>query len=40
MTDALERATMRKVSLRLLPVLLVLYVVSYLDRTNISIAAL
>ena len=40
MTDAFERATMRKVSVRLLPVLLVLYIASYLDRTNISIAAL
>ena len=40
MTDALERATMRKVSLRLLPVLFVLYIAAYLDRTNVSIAAL
>jgi ACS family tartrate transporter-like MFS transporter len=40
MNDALERATMRKVSVRLLPVLFVLYIASYLDRTNVSIAAL
>src|SRR4051812_29683552 len=31
---------MRKVSRRLLPVLFVLYIASYLDRTNVSIAAL
>src|SRR4051812_15302816 len=36
----LERRTMRKVSVRLLPVLFVLYIASYLDRTNVSIAAL
>jgi len=40
MSDELERATMRKVSLRLLPILFVLYIASYLDRTNVSIAAL
>ena len=31
---------MRKVSARLLPLLFLLYVVSYLDRTNVGIAAL
>ena len=31
---------MRKVSLRLLPTLFVLYIAAYLDRTNVSIAAL
>jgi ACS family tartrate transporter-like MFS transporter len=40
MTDALERATMRKVSARLLPVLFVLYIAAFLDRTNVGIAAL
>jgi len=40
MNDALERATMRKVSVRLLPVLFVLYIAAYLDRANVSIAAL
>jgi MFS transporter, ACS family, tartrate transporter len=40
MSDELERATMRKVSIRLLPILFVLYIASYLDRTNVSIAAL
>jgi ACS family tartrate transporter-like MFS transporter len=36
----LESATLRRVSLRLLPFLFVLYIFSYLDRTNVSIAAL
>jgi ACS family tartrate transporter-like MFS transporter len=36
----LERRTMRKVSLRLLPLLFVLYIASYLDRTNLGMAAL
>ena len=35
-----ERRTMRKVSLRLLPLLFVLYIASYLDRTNVAMAAL
>jgi ACS family tartrate transporter-like MFS transporter len=39
-TDALERATIRKVSVRLLPVLFVLYIAAYLDRTNVGLAAL
>ena len=37
---ALARATMRRVSLRLLPFLFVLYIVNYLDRTNVGVAAL
>jgi ACS family tartrate transporter-like MFS transporter len=37
---ALERETMRKVSRRLLPLLFLLYIASYLDRTNVGIAAL
>lgn len=36
----LERRTMRRVSLRLLPFLFLLYVFAYLDRFNVSIAAL
>ena len=32
--------TLRKVSLRLLPFLFLLYIVSYLDRINLSFAAL
>jgi ACS family tartrate transporter-like MFS transporter len=41
MSDAaLERQTMSTVSRRLLPFLLVLYVFCYLDRSNVSIAAL
>ena len=41
MTDKeLERVTMRRVSFRLVPLLFVLYIFCYLDRTNVSIAAL
>jgi MFS family permease len=41
MTDpSVERETIRAVSIRLLPFLFVLYIFSYLDRTNVSIAAL
>jgi MFS transporter, ACS family, tartrate transporter len=36
----LARETMRKVSVRLIPFLFVLYIVSYLDRTNVGLAAL
>jgi ACS family tartrate transporter-like MFS transporter len=39
-TDALERETIRKVSLRLLPTLFALYIAAFLDRTNVSLAAL
>jgi len=39
-TDALERATIRRISARLLPVLFVLYIAAYLDRTNVGLAAL
>jgi len=35
-----ERATMRKVSLRILPVVLALYIVAYLDRVSLSYAQL
>ena len=38
--SALERATMRRVSLRLIPFILLLYILNYLDRTNVGIAAL
>src|ERR1700674_1565376 len=37
---ALERATLRAVSRRLIPFLFVLYVVSFLDRVNVGFAAL
>jgi len=37
---ALERQTMRKVSLRLLPFLFLLYVFNFLDRTNVALAGL
>lgn len=36
----LARATMRRVSLRLLPFLFLLYIFNFLDRTNIAIAGL
>lgn len=36
----LERATLRRVSGRLLPLLFIVYVVSFLDRTNLGIAKL
>jgi ACS family tartrate transporter-like MFS transporter len=36
----LERATVRRVSARLLPLLFPLYIANYLDRTNVSLAAL
>jgi MFS transporter, ACS family, tartrate transporter len=39
-TDALERATMRRVSMRVLPILFVLYVAAFLDRTNVGLASL
>lgn len=38
--DALERVTMRRVTWRLLPFLLLLYIVSWLDRVNVSFAKL
>lgn len=40
MSDTLERETIRKVSARLLPVLFVLYIAAFLDRTNVGLAAL
>jgi ACS family tartrate transporter-like MFS transporter len=36
----LAAATMRRVSLRLLPFLFILYIVNYLDRSNVALAAL
>ena len=38
--SALERATMKRVSLRLIPFLFVLYVFNFIDRSNVGIAAL
>ena len=38
--SAVESETMRQVSRHLLPLLFVLYIASYLDRTNVGIAAL
>ena len=39
-TAVLERSTMRKVAWRLLPFLLLLYIVSWLDRVNVGFAKL
>src|SRR5205823_7656033 len=36
----LERTTMAKVSWRLLPLIVVIYFVAYIDRTNVGFAAL
>src|SRR3954466_1593198 len=38
--EDLEHRTMRKVSLRLIPFLIICYFVAYLDRTNVGFAAL
>jgi Sugar phosphate permease len=38
--SALERETMRKVSLRLLPFLFILYVFNFVDRSNVALAGL
>jgi ACS family tartrate transporter-like MFS transporter len=38
--QAIERRTISKVSWRLLPLIVVLYCVAYIDRTNVSFAAL
>ena len=38
--DPLERSTIRKVSLRLIPFLMVCYFIAYLDRVNVGFAAL
>jgi len=37
---ALEKETMRKVSMRLLPFLFLLYVLNFIDRSNVALAAL
>jgi MFS family permease len=38
--SAIERQTIRRISLRLLPMLFLLYLFAYIDRTNVGIAAL
>ncbi|MEO7216964.1 MAG: MFS transporter [Gemmatimonadaceae bacterium] len=38
--DKFARATMRRVSVRILPLVFVLYVCNFLDRTNVAMAAL
>src|SRR5689334_15966173 len=40
MNDVVERSTMRKVYLRLLPLTAVMYFLCYIDRINVSFAAL
>jgi ACS family tartrate transporter-like MFS transporter len=40
MTSPAQSALLRKISLRLLPFLFLLYIVNYLDRVNVSFAAL
>jgi sugar phosphate permease len=38
--NVIERETIRRISLRLLPMLFLLYLFAYIDRTNVGIAAL
>ena len=38
-TSEIERRTIRKVSWRLLPLIVTIYFVAYMDRTNVSFAA-
>jgi ACS family tartrate transporter-like MFS transporter len=38
--QTLEQRTIRKVSWRLLPLIVIIYFVAYIDRTNVSFAAL
>jgi ACS family tartrate transporter-like MFS transporter len=40
MASALEQRTVRKVAWRLLPLIVIIYFVAYVDRTNVSFAAL
>ena len=40
MTNAIERSTMRKIYLRLLPLAVVSYLLAYIDRINVSFAGL
>ncbi|MFO1158543.1 MAG: hypothetical protein U1E60_06875 [Reyranellaceae bacterium] len=40
MDVALEASTMRKLYLRLLPIAVLSYILAYLDRINVSFAAL
>src|SRR5580692_9244855 len=40
MDSALEKQTIAKVSWRLLPLIVVIYFVAYIDRTNVSFASL
>ena len=39
MDQTLERRTIRKISWRLLPLIVIIYFVAYVDRTNVSFAS-
>jgi len=39
-SSAQERETMRRVTLRLIPLVFVVYVLNFLDRSNVGLAAL
>jgi ACS family tartrate transporter-like MFS transporter len=39
MDKTLERRTIRKISWRLLPLIVIIYFVAYIDRTNVSFAS-
>jgi len=40
MDPSMVQQLMRKLNLRLIPLLIVLYIISYIDRVNVSFAAL
>jgi MFS transporter, ACS family, tartrate transporter len=40
LTNPLEKSTIRRITLRLIPFMFVLYIVAYLDRVNVGFAAL
>jgi len=40
MTDTLEQRTMKKVGWRLLPLIIIIYFIAYIDRTNVGFAAI
>lgn len=40
MSTAIEKQVIRKIFIRLLPLLICLYIISYLDRVNVGFAAL
>ncbi|MDE2329913.1 MAG: MFS transporter, partial [Bradyrhizobium sp.] len=40
MTSSLERQVLRKISLRIVPFVMLLYFISFIDRVNVGFAAL